>query len=287
MQRSRARFGAEGIGLCRTEHMFFEGDRIDYVRQMILGSLDYKQLEREIADVENEVRRPTAPKKREELARARRELKQEIEEPKRMYKGGLDQLLKLQRKDFEGIFKAMDGLPVTIRTLDPPLHEFLPHDEEGTRKLARKLKVKPQHLWSRVQSLHEANPMLGHRGCRLGVVFPEITEMQARAIFEAAARVQKKGVKVLPEIMIPLVSDVNELKLQADVVRRVAAEVMEETRAEDRVSGRHDDRASARGADGGQDRRGGRVLLVRDERSDADDLWNIARRFGQVPAVLR
>ena len=115
-----------------------------------------------------------------------------------MYKGGLARLLKLQRKDFEGIFKAMDGLPVTIRTLDPPLHEFLPHDEVETRKLARKLKTKPQHLWERVQSLHEANPMLGHRGCRLGVVFPEITEMQARAIFEAAARVQKQGVKVLP-----------------------------------------------------------------------------------------
>ncbi len=222
-------FGAEGIGLCRTEHMFFEGDRIDYVRQMILGSIDYKRLEGEIADVEKEVLRTTAPKKRQELARRRRELKEQIEEPKRMYKGGLDQLLKLQRKDFEGIFKAMDGLPVTIRTLDPPLHEFLPHDEEGTRKLARKLKVKPQHLLARVASLHEANPMLGHRGCRLGVVFPEITEMQARAIFEAAARVQKKGVKVLPEIMIPLVSDVNELKLQAEVVRRIATEVMEET----------------------------------------------------------
>src|ERR1044072_7293633 len=123
----------------------------------------------------------------------------------------------------------MDGLPVTIRTLDPPLHEFLPHDEEGTRKLARKLKVKPQHLWSSVVSLHEANPMLRHPRCRLGVVFPEIPEMQARAIFEAAARVQKKGVKVLPEIMIPLVSDVNELKLQAEVVRRIAAEVMKET----------------------------------------------------------
>ncbi|MGA9774290.1 MAG: pyruvate, phosphate dikinase [Blastocatellia bacterium] len=222
-------FGAEGIGLCRTEHMFFEGDRVDYVRQMILGSLDYKRLEGEIAGVEKEILRTNAPKKRQELAGRRRELKAEIDEPKRLYKGGLDQLLKLQRKDFEGIFKAMDGLPVTIRTLDPPLHEFLPHDEEGTRKLARKLKVKPQHLLSRVASLHEANPMLGHRGCRLGVVFPEITEMQARAIFEAAARVQKKGVKVLPEIMIPLVSDVKELKLQADVVRRIAAEVMEET----------------------------------------------------------
>jgi pyruvate,orthophosphate dikinase len=122
----------------------------------------------------------------------------------------------------------MDGLPVTIRTLDPPLHEFLPHDEASTRKLARKLKTKPQQLWARVQSLHEANPMLGHRGCRLGVVFPEITEMQARAIFEAAANVQKRGVKVLPEIMIPLVSDVTELKLQSDVVRSVAQQVMKE-----------------------------------------------------------
>src|SRR5262245_579577 len=225
-------FGAEGIGLCRTEHMFFEGDRIDSVREMILGSLDYKRLERELAVLETELRRATAPKKVEELSRARRKRKQEIQEPMRMYKGGLKRLLKLQRKDFEGIFTAMDGLPVTIRTLDPPLHEFLPHDEIETRKLARKLKVKPQHLWDRVQSLHEANPMLGHRGCRLGIVFPEITEMQSRAIFEAAAKVQKKGVKVLPEIMIPLVGDVNELRLQADIVRAVAEEVMHETKTE-------------------------------------------------------
>jgi pyruvate,orthophosphate dikinase len=223
-------FGAEGIGLCRTEHMFFEGDRIDYVREMILGSLDYKKLERELAVVEADLRHSTSRKRVQELSSARRKFKALLEVPLRMYKGGLAKLLKLQRKDFEGIFKAMDGLPVTIRTLDPPLHEFLPHDEIETRKLARKFKVKPQHLWERVQSLHEANPMLGHRGCRLGIVFPEITEMQARAIFEAAARVQKKGLKVLPEIMIPLVSDVNELKLQADIVRRVAAEVEEHTK---------------------------------------------------------
>jgi pyruvate,orthophosphate dikinase len=222
-------FGAEGIGLCRTEHMFFEGDRIDHVRQMILGSLDYKRIENEIASVEAELAKTTSPRKRKELAAHRNRLRKEIAEPKRLYKGGLSELLKLQRKDFEGIFRAMDGLPVTIRTLDPPLHEFLPHDEEGTRKLARKLKTNAKHLWSRVQSLHEANPMLGHRGCRLGVVFPEITEMQARAIFEAAAAVEKRGVKVLPEIMIPLVSDVTELKLQADVVRRVAGEVMAKT----------------------------------------------------------
>lgn len=222
-------FGAEGIGLCRTEHMFFEGDRIDYVRQMILGSLDYKQMEREMAALETELKRTSSPKRRQQVTRSIKKHKAEMKEPKRLYKGGLNQLLKLQRKDFEGIFKAMDGLPVTIRTLDPPLHEFLPHDEAGTKKLARKLKANSKHLWARVQSLHEANPMLGHRGCRLGVVFPEITEMQARAIFEAAARVQKKGIKVLPEIMIPLVSDVAELKLQADVVRRVAEEVIDET----------------------------------------------------------
>jgi len=220
-------FGAEGIGLCRTEHMFFAGDRIDYVRQMILGSLEYKRLERELGVLAAESGRSASPKKRKELQEMRKKLDKAINEPKRMYKGGLEQLLKLQRRDFEGIFKAMHGLPVTIRTLDPPLHEFLPHSEEETRKLARKLKVNARSLWDKVQSLHEANPMLGHRGCRLGVVFPEITEMQARAIFQAAVNVQKKGIQVLPEVMIPLVADVNELKLQADVVRRVAAEVFE------------------------------------------------------------
>jgi pyruvate,orthophosphate dikinase len=223
------RFGAEGIGLCRTEHMFFAGDRIDHVRQMILGSLDYKRLARELNAVEAELSRGVSPKKRKELQETRNRLKKEIEIPKRLYKGGLGELLRLQRKDFEGIFKAMDGLPVTIRTLDPPLHEFLPHSEEDTRKLARKLKVNAKLLWDRVQSLHEANPMLGHRGCRLGVVFPEITEMQARAIFEAAANAQRKGVKVLPEVMIPLVADVNELRLQADLVRKVAAGVCEKS----------------------------------------------------------
>ncbi len=220
-------FGAQGIGLCRTEHMFFAGDRIDHVRQMILGSLDFKRLERELRALDSELSRGISSGKRKELQETRKKLKKEIEEPKRLYKGGLNQLLKLQRKDFEGIFRAMNGLPVTIRTLDPPLHEFLPHGEEETRKLARKLKVNAKGLWDKVQSLHEANPMLGHRGCRLGVVFPEITEMQARAIFEAAVNVRKKGITVLPEVMIPLVADVNELKLQAEVVRRVASEVCE------------------------------------------------------------
>ncbi|MGD0102126.1 MAG: pyruvate, phosphate dikinase [Acidobacteriota bacterium] len=220
-------FGAQGIGLCRTEHMFFAGDRIDHVRQMILGSLDFKRLERELRALDSELSRGISSGKRKELQETRKKLKKEMEEPKKLYKGGLNQLLKLQRKDFEGIFRAMNGLPVTIRTLDPPLHEFLPHGEEETRKLARKLKVNAKGLWDKVQSLHEANPMLGHRGCRLGVVFPEITEMQARAIFEAAVNVRKKGITVLPEVMIPLVADVNELKLQAEVVRRVASEVCE------------------------------------------------------------
>jgi pyruvate,orthophosphate dikinase len=220
-------FGAQGIGLCRTEHMFFAGDRIDYMRQMILGSLDFKRLERELRALDSELSRGISSGKRKELQETRKKLKKEMEEPKKLYKGGLNQLLKLQRKDFEGIFRAMNGLPVTIRTLDPPLHEFLPHGEEETRKLARKLKVNAKGLWDKVQSLHEANPMLGHRGCRLGVVFPEITEMQARAIFEAAVNVRKKGITVLPEVMIPLVADVNELKLQAEVVRRVASEVCE------------------------------------------------------------
>jgi pyruvate,orthophosphate dikinase len=220
-------YGAQGIGLCRTEHMFFAGDRIDHVREMILGSLEYKRLERELTALEAELTKGASPKKRKELQETRKRVKKDIEEPKRLYMGGLRALLRLQRKDFEGIFRAMDGLPVTIRTLDPPLHEFLPHGEQETRRLARKLKVNAKSLWDKVQSLHEANPMLGHRGCRLGVVFPEITEMQTQAIFEAAISVQKKGIRVLPEVMIPLIADTNELKLQADVVRRVAAEVCE------------------------------------------------------------
>ena len=222
-------YGAQGIGLCRTEHMFFAGERIDHVRQMILGSLEYKRLERELNELDAELRKGGTPKKRKELQETRKKIRKAIEEPMRLYKGGLRELLKLQRKDFEGIFRAMDGLPVTIRTLDPPLHEFLPHTESETGKLARKIKVNAKGLWAKVQSLHEANPMLGHRGCRLGVVFPEITEMQARAIFEAASNIQKKGGTVFAEVMIPLVADVNELKLQADVVRKVASEVCEKS----------------------------------------------------------
>ena len=179
-------FGAEGIGLCRTEHMFFEGDRITYMRQMILAS--------------DEKERRTALKK----------------------------LLPFQRRDFTGLFKAMGGRPVTIRLLDPPLHEFLPHDESSKRELANALGLDVDIISERVRALHEANPMLGHRGCRLGISYPEITEMQARAIFEAAAACYKlkKPIKVVPEVMVPLVGFADELKNQTAVIRRVADEVM-------------------------------------------------------------
>jgi len=179
-------FGAEGIGLCRTEHMFFGGERINAVREMILAD--------------------------DEAGRRK----------------ALDELLPIQRGDFKGIFEVMKEMPVTIRTLDPPLHEFLPHTDKEIGELARSIKVPAEKLKAKVESLHESNPMLGHRGCRLGVVYPEITEMQVRAILEAACEVAKKGIKVHPEIMIPLVSHVNELKSQEEVARRVAKEVFKE-----------------------------------------------------------
>ncbi len=179
-------FGAEGIGLCRTEHMFFGGDRITEVRKMIVSD--------------------------------------SVEERK----AALAKLLPLQRADFEGIFKVMNGRPVTIRTLDPPLHEFLPHSTSEISELAAELNISEKKLNDKIESLHEFNPMLGFRGCRLGVAFPEITEMQARAIIEAAVNISKKGIKVSPEIMIPLVSHLEEFKLQEDIVRRVADDVMKE-----------------------------------------------------------
>ncbi|GKT08988.1 pyruvate, phosphate dikinase [Desulforhabdus sp. TSK] len=177
-------FGAEGIGLTRTEHMFFEGDRIDAVREMILSD-----------DVEGRKR-------------------------------ALAKLLPMQKEDFKGIFRVMQGKPVTIRTLDPPLHEFLPHEEKDIEKLAHDMWVPVERLQAKIESLHEVNPMLGHRGCRLGIVFPEITEMQAQAIMEAACEVKKEGIDVHPEIMIPLVGHVAELKNQRAVVDAAAQEVM-------------------------------------------------------------
>jgi pyruvate,orthophosphate dikinase len=219
------KFGAEGIGLCRTEHMFFEGDRIDAVRQMIVGAADYKRFQLQVQRIESELVKVTSQQKIKELKRELATLKKEIKTPQALYFGALKKLLPMQRQDFVGIFRAMDGLPVTIRTLDPPLHEFLPQKEADVRKLAKKLKYPAADLMAKFTALHEINPMLGHRGCRLGIVYPELTEMQARAIFEAAAQVQKEGIKVIPEVMIPLVGHINELKLQEASVRKVAEEV--------------------------------------------------------------
>jgi pyruvate,orthophosphate dikinase len=218
------RFGAEGIGLCRTEHMFFEGDRIDSVRQMILSSGDYKNLEAQLNSAKAELEKASKDKKADAKKRVK-EIEKKIKRPSELYHGALASLLELQREDFVGIFRAMNGYPVTIRTLDPPLHEFVPHDDATLKELAKKIKMNFKEAKARVAQLHEFNPMLGHRGCRLGIVYPEITEMQARAIFEAAVKVKREGVVVKPEIMIPLVGNVNELKLQAEVVRRVATEV--------------------------------------------------------------
>jgi pyruvate,orthophosphate dikinase len=219
-------FGAEGIGLCRTEHMFFEGDRIDSVRQMILSSGDYKAIEVQLNAAKAELEKASKDKRADAKKRVK-EIEKKIKRPSELYHGALASLLELQREDFAGIFRAMNGYPVTIRTLDPPLHEFVPHDDKTLKELAKKIKMNFKEAKARVTQLHEFNPMLGHRGCRLGIVYPEITEMQARAIFEAAVKVKREGVVVKPEIMIPLVANVNELKLQADVVRRVAGEVFE------------------------------------------------------------
>jgi pyruvate phosphate dikinase (EC 2.7.9.1) len=173
--------GAEGIGLCRTEHMFFDSEeRILAIREMIIAD-----------DLESR-------------------------------KKALAKLLPFQTKDFEGIFKAMDGLPVTIRLIDPPLHEFVPHDEEGQRALAKAVGVSFEKVVQRVEQLHEANPMLGHRGCRLAITYPEILDMQVTAIITAACNMTKKGIKVLPEIMIPLVIDDKELKILETRTREVA-----------------------------------------------------------------
>ncbi len=180
-------FGAEGIGLCRTEHMFFAPDRVGVMQEMILAE--------------------------DEAGRRR----------------ALEKLLPMQRQDFAEIFRVMDGLPVTIRTLDPPLHEFLPVEEDKIAQLAERLGITVERVKATIEKLEEANPMLGFRGCRLGIIYPEITEMQARAIFEAACEVKKEGVRVLPEIMIPLVGDVEELKRQRALIEQVAAQVFAET----------------------------------------------------------
>jgi pyruvate,orthophosphate dikinase len=201
----RARdFGAEGIGLCRTEHMFFEGERIWPVRQMILAADDYALMLEKIDAAET--------------AKEKKAIQKEYAVAKKQFEGALKKLLPYQRSDFEGIFKAMAGLPVTIRFLDPPLHEFLPQDKKSQDEMARRLGVKPAVVKAKVEQLHEFNPMLGHRGCRLAVTYPAIYRMQTRAIIEAALKVKKAGKVVLPEIMIPLAGAVEELKLVKDEI---------------------------------------------------------------------
>jgi pyruvate,orthophosphate dikinase len=236
-------FGGEGIGLCRTEHMFFAEERLPHVVAMIMAAPEAKALERELASKSAQFAAAEGPAARE-LRKEVAALKRRLAVPLKAYRGALAKLLPFQRADFRGLFMAMDGYPVTIRTLDPPLHEFLPKREElmaqvevmradwARAKKRSKRAPKPsklaaaERMLERVEALHEFNPMLGHRGCRLGITYPEITEMQARAIFEAACECAKKGVRVIPEIMIPLVGHVAELEDQGALVRRVAEEVM-------------------------------------------------------------
>ena len=214
----RARdFGAEGIGLTRTEHMFFEGDRIWPVRQMILAADDYAIM---LAKVE------AAPTAKEKKA-----IEKEYVTAKKQFEGALKTLLPYQRSDFEGIFRAMAGLPVTIRLLDPPLHEFLPQDKDNQAEMAKRLGVKPAVVKAKVEQLHEFNPMLGHRGCRLTITYPAIARMQTRAIIEAALNVKKEGKVVLPEIMVPLVGAVKELKLVKDEILAEIKQVFKEKKS--------------------------------------------------------
>ena len=201
------KFGAEGIGLCRTEHMFFEGERIVSFRRLILVAETVKRLKEKVdvktfAELEAKAKSCTSGDCKE----AKAAIKQ--------YKQALKELLPTQRKDFIGIFKALKGRPCTVRLLDPPLHEFLPHDAAGQKEMATQMGVKATDIKKLVESLHEFNPMLGHRGCRLGITYPEVTEMQARAICEAAAAV--KGSQ--PEIMVPLVGHVKELSMQKQII---------------------------------------------------------------------
>jgi pyruvate, orthophosphate dikinase len=260
------KFGAEGIGLCRTEHMFFAEDRLPIVQEMILAKTEADR------------------------------------------KAALKKLLPHQRSDFAGLFKAMNGFPVVIRTLDPPLHEFLPKrenlmvdvallpyaDAKMKKEMSKnynipvgELKKRLPELLHRVEELHEFNPMLGHRGCRLGITYPEITEMQARAIFEAAVQVAKKGVKVIPEVMIPLIGGVKELENQKAIVKRVAEEVLAKAGMSDMHYMIGTMIEIPRGADRRPGGRAGGVLQLRHQRPDADDHGAVARRLHEVLAALR
>jgi len=200
-------FGAEGVGLCRTEHMFFEGDRIRSFRKLILVADRVKRLRERIQAGTGDVD----------------EYRRQLEAPERTYLEALNELHPLQKRDFEGIFTALNGRPCNIRLLDPPLHEFLPHDSRGQEEMADEMGLPLERITETVKSLHEFNPMMGHRGCRLGLSYPEVTRMQVRAIMEAAIRVTESGITVLPEIMIPLVGHVEELR----IMRRLTQETID------------------------------------------------------------
>ena len=210
-----SKMGAEGIGLCRTEHMFFEGDRIVSFRRFILVAEDVKRLRGELTAAG------------EDRAKAQ-DIQRRLAGPEAQYNQALRELLPLQRGDFEGIFRVMGTRPVTIRLLDPPLHEFLPQEEDNQHEMAATMGIPVEVIKATVTSLHEFNPMLGLRGCRLGIVYPEVSAMQVRAIIEAALIVSKEGVRPQPEIMVPLVGNVVELRLQRQLALKVIAEVMAE-----------------------------------------------------------
>jgi pyruvate, orthophosphate dikinase len=224
--RKARELGAEGIGLCRTEHMFFGEKRIDFVRQMILSAPDVKNSKDKIRFLEKEFIKATNNKLdilKKEITQAKTELK----EPLTLYTGALKKLLPMQRCDFEKIFKAMDGFPVTIRLLDPPLHEFLPQEEYNQKDIAKKMGISLKEVQYKVSVLHELNPMLGHRGCRIGVTYPEIYDMQVQAVIEAACNMKKKGVAVYPEIMVPIISTEKEFEILNENIHKIAKDVMQ------------------------------------------------------------
>ena len=239
-----AKFGAVGIGLCRTEHMFFEPEKIVAMREMILS----------------------------ETAEGREK--------------ALEKILPYQKADFLGIFRAMDGKPVNVRLLDPPLHEFVPHDQAGQEEMAKAMGVTVEYIRQRVNSLVEANPMLGHRGCRLGNTYPEITAMQTRAILGAAVELKKEGLDPHPEIMVPLTGILYEFESQEKVIRDTAAKLFAEegVSVDFKVGTMIEIPRAALTAD--RIATPCRILLFRYERPHADDLRLFARRHRQLPPRL-
>ncbi len=229
--RQGLEFGAEGIGLCRTEHMFFEPERISYVRQLMLSAPDVRRIEK-VIETEKTGLMQAGKEEKQRIETKLNELEEELAGPRGLYDAALEKLLPEQRKDFAGILEAMEGRPVTIRLLDPPLHEFLPHDEAIQAKLAEQMGKTTEEVKKRVNELGELNPMLGHRGCRLGITYPDIYNMQVRAIMEAAAECVEKGIDVKPEIMIPLAGTARELEVTRKAALDVCNAVLEETQAD-------------------------------------------------------